>query len=185
MMLKLFWVILLFQKANSLPHDDFKGSNGLVVIEEAHQNWVKLMGSFNHSLLQKASNKFRACRTIKVHKNPENGDFVSVQGAINSLPLVNLCRVVISVSAGIYREKVVIPATMAYISLEGDGAAKTVIEWDDTADRRGKDGKPLGTYASATVAVNSPYFIAKNIAFKVSPNSLNRLNEKRRRFITM
>ncbi|GFY80451.1 pectin lyase-like superfamily protein [Actinidia rufa] len=133
---------------------------------KAHQNWVKLMGSFNHSLLQKASNKFTACRTIKVHKNPKKGDFVSVQGAINSLPLVNLCRVVISVSAGIYREKVVIPATMAYISLEGEGAAKTIIEWDDTADRRGKDGKPLGTYASATVAVNSPYFIAKNIAFK-------------------
>ena len=83
------------------------------------------------------------------------------------------------------REKVVIPATMAYVSLEGEGAAKTIIEWDDTADRRGKDGKPFGTYASATVAVNSPYFIAKNIAFKVSPNSLYPLNEKCYCFIMM
>lgn len=66
------------------------------------------------------------------------------------------------------REKVDIPASMAYVTLEGEGAEKTIIEWDDTADRKGKNGKPLGTYASATVAVNSPYFIAKNIAFKVS-----------------
>lgn len=68
------------------------------------------------------------------------------------------------------REKVEIPATMAYITLEGAGAGKTVIEWDDTADRMGQSGRPLGTYGSATFAVNSPYFIAKNITFKVRQN---------------
>lgn len=57
---------------------------------------------------------------------------------------------------------------MAYITLVGAGADKTIIEWDDTADRMGKRGHPLGTYASATFAVNSPYFIAKYITFKVS-----------------
>lgn len=66
------------------------------------------------------------------------------------------------------REKIEIPATMAYVSLEGAGASKTIIQWDDTADRKGKDGLPLGTYASATFAVNAPYFIAKYITFKVS-----------------
>lgn len=68
---------------------------------------------------------------------------------------------------GKIREKVEIPATKAYISMEGAGAEKTVIEWDDTADRSGPKGRPLGTFGSATVAVNSPYFIAKNITFKV------------------
>lgn len=68
---------------------------------------------------------------------------------------------------GKIREKVEIPATKAYISMEGAGAEKTVIEWDDTADRIGPKGRPLGTFGSATVAVNSPYFIAKNITFKV------------------
>lgn len=66
------------------------------------------------------------------------------------------------------REKVEIPPTMAYITLIGAGADKTIIEWDDTADRMGQSGHPLGTFASATFAVNSPYFIAKNITFKVS-----------------
>lgn len=66
-----------------------------------------------------------------------------------------------------YREKIEIPSTMAYISLEGAGADKTIIEWNDTADRMGKSGRQLGTFGSATFAVNSPFFIAKHITFKV------------------
>lgn len=65
------------------------------------------------------------------------------------------------------REKVEIPATMAYITLEGAGVDKTIIEWDDTADRMDQSGRPLGTYGSATFAINSPGFVAKNITFKV------------------
>lgn len=61
-----------------------------------------------------------------------------------------------------------IPRTMAYIKIKGAGADKTIIEWDDTADRLGQSGQPLGTYGSATFAVNSPFFVAKNITFKVS-----------------
>jgi pectin methylesterase-like acyl-CoA thioesterase len=57
---------------------------------------------------------------------------------------------------------------MAYITLEGADADNTIIEWDDTADRMGQSGHPLGTFASATFAVDAPYFIAKNITFKVS-----------------
>ncbi|MCD7449414.1 hypothetical protein HAX54_052119 [Datura stramonium] len=41
---------------------------------------------------------------------------------------------------------------MAYITLEGTGSRKTTIKWDDTADRPGKDGQPMGTYGSATFA---------------------------------
>lgn len=57
---------------------------------------------------------------------------------------------------------------MAYITLEGAGAGKTILRWDDTADHAGPNGKPLGTYGSATFAVNAPYFVAKNITFKVA-----------------
>lgn len=71
-------------------------------------------------------------------------------------------------NGGECREKVEIPATMAYITLRGVGADKTIIEWDDTAERMGPNGHPLGTFGSATFAVNSPYFIALNITFKVT-----------------
>ena len=56
---------------------------------------------------------------------------------------------------------------MAYITLEGAGVENTIVEWNDTADRLGESGQPLGTFGSATFAVNSPYFIAKNVTFKV------------------
>ncbi|KAF8377874.1 hypothetical protein HHK36_031262 [Tetracentron sinense] len=164
MISRLFLLILLFKIASSSFSRN--GSNRVVVIEEAYLNWIKQMGSLTHSLFKKGENKLKPCLTITVNKDPRSGDFVTIQKAIDSLPEVNLCRVVISIHAGTYREKVEIPATKAYVSLEGEGSDKTIIEWDDTADRLGLNGRPLGTFASATFAVNSPYFIAKNITFK-------------------
>ncbi|KAI4314784.1 hypothetical protein L6164_027659 [Bauhinia variegata] len=166
MMLKLFFLILLLEFSSTSSR--INGSNGTVMVEQAYRNWVKGFGSskLKHYRFQKAKNKLDPCLTLKVNKNPKLGDFVSVQKAISSLPQVNTCRVVISISSGIYREKVEIPATMAYITLEGEKVDKTIIEWDDTADRMGQSGHPLGTYASATFAVDAPYFIAKNITFK-------------------
>ena len=67
----------------------------------------------------------------------------------------------------INREKVNIPPLKSFITIEGEGAEKTVVQWGDTAQTIGPNGKPLRTFASATFAVNSPYFIAKNITFKV------------------
>lgn len=114
--LKLFLLILLVQNTNSVSHK--RGSEKrLVVIQEAHQKWVKHMGSFNHSLSQRGNNKPKPCLRIKVHKNPKKGKFVSVQEAINSLPVVNLCRVVISVSKGIYRYQLQTSHIMLKISL--------------------------------------------------------------------
>lgn len=55
----------------------------------------------------------------------------------------------------------------AFITIEGAGADKTIVQWGDTAKTIGAQGQPIGTFNSATFAVNSPYFIAKNITFKV------------------
>lgn len=60
-----------------------------------------------------------------------------------------------------------IPQLKSFITIEGAGADKTVVQWGDTAQTLGPTGRPLGTYGSATFAVNSPYFIARNITFKV------------------
>lgn len=68
----------------------------------------------------------------------------------------------------VFREKVNIPPLKSFITIEGDGADTTIVQWGDTAATPGPRGNPLGTYGSATFAVNSPYFIAKNITFKVS-----------------
>jgi len=63
----------------------------------------------------------------------------------------------------LYREKVNIPPLKSFITIQGAGADNTIVQWGDTAQ-----SQPLGTYGSATFAVNSPFFIAKNITFKVS-----------------
>lgn len=66
-----------------------------------------------------------------------------------------------------FREKVNIPTLKSFITIEGAGAEKTIVQWGDTAQTLGPNGRPVGTFGSATFAVNSPYFIAKNITFKV------------------
>lgn len=55
----------------------------------------------------------------------------------------------------------------SFITIEGAGAQKTIVQWGDTAQTRGAKGQAIGTYGSATFAVNAPYFIAKNITFQV------------------
>uniref|UniRef100_A0A804QQR4 Pectinesterase n=1 Tax=Zea mays TaxID=4577 RepID=A0A804QQR4_MAIZE len=105
-------------------------------------------------------------RTLVVDRRPGAGDFTSIQAAVDSLPLINLARVVIRVNAGTYTEKVNISPMRAFVTVEGAGADKTVVQWGDTADTAGSWGRPMGTFGSATFAVNSMFFVAKNITFK-------------------
>ncbi|CAA6666788.1 unnamed protein product [Spirodela intermedia] len=95
-----------------------------------------------------------------------SGDFQSVQDAIDSVPENNRHRVLINIRAGVYIEKVVIPATKPYITFQGAGRRTTVIEWHDRASDRGPDGQQLRTYNTASVTVLASHFSARNISFK-------------------
>ncbi|XP_073044049.1 probable pectinesterase 53 isoform X2 [Primulina eburnea] len=128
--------------------------------------WVSFVGKLKHTSFKAAKNKVTPSFFLTVDKNAALGDFTCIQDAIDSLPIINLVRVVIKVHAGVYTEKVSIPATKSFISIEGAGAEKTIIQWGDTSQTIGPNGMPLGTFGSATFAVNSPYFIAKNITVK-------------------
>ncbi|XP_065858784.1 probable pectinesterase 53 [Euphorbia lathyris] len=170
MLLNLLVLSLLFGITKCLSNNNNSMVSEFEVEDEekGYMKWVKRRqdSAFKHGLFQKVKkNKLKPCLTIKVNKKSKSG-FVSVGKAIKSIPIVNNCRVVISIGPGIYREKIQIPATMAYITIQGAGADSTIIEWDDTADKMGEGGHVLGTYGSATFAINSPFFIAKNIAFK-------------------
>ncbi|CAK9328278.1 unnamed protein product [Citrullus colocynthis] len=143
-----------------------KNSTKTQFSEQQFMKWVKFVGSLRHSVFKTAKNKLFPSYTLHVAKNPAAGDFTSIQDAIDSLPFINLVRVVIKVHAGVYTEKVNIPPLKSFITIEGAGAEKTIVQWGDTAQTPGANGQPMGTYNSATFAVNSPYFIAKNITFK-------------------
>ncbi|KAL9154231.1 hypothetical protein ABFS82_10G101600 [Erythranthe guttata] len=144
-----------------------KNATKLNYSEDQFTKWVKYVGSRNHP--SSTRNNYSAKKnnamevpslTITVDQNPEYGNFRTIQDAIDSIPMVNLDRVVINVHAGIYTEKVTIPPTKSYITIQGAGAENTVVQWGDMAKNTN------GTFYSATFAVNSPFFIARNITFK-------------------
>lgn len=64
-----------------------------------------------------------------------------------------------------------IPFTKPFITFVGNPRSPPTIMWDDRAATHGKDGQPMGTMLSATVAVEADYFMASSIIFKV--NSAN------------
>lgn len=103
MRLKLLVLILLFINGISIASHFHRTSNELMITKNAYVNWLQHMGSLNHSVFEEAKNQFTPCKKIKVHKNPRLGDYTTLQQAINSIPVINNCRVVISVSAGTYK----------------------------------------------------------------------------------
>ncbi|XP_024987064.1 probable pectinesterase 68 [Cynara cardunculus var. scolymus] len=94
------------------------------------------------------------------------GDYTTVQAAVDSVSTNNQKNILIHITAGVYVEKVVVPATKPYITFEGEGRKTTVIEWHDRASDRGPDGQQLRTYQTASVTVYANYFSARNISFK-------------------
>ncbi|KAG6471593.1 pectinesterase QRT1-like [Zingiber officinale] len=94
------------------------------------------------------------------------GDTTTVQAAVDQVPKGNSNRVKILISPGFYREKVLVPFAKPCISFIGKDNAKTVIWYNLQADDEDLDGQPVGTYNSATVAVESDYFCANAITFQ-------------------
>ncbi|XP_058083905.1 probable pectinesterase 53 [Magnolia sinica] len=106
-------------------------------------------------------------RRIKVSVSQDgSGDFMSIGEALDSIPKKNTRRVVLDIKPGVYREKIVILKSQPFITFLGDVESPPTITGNDTASEVGKDGIPLKTFHSATVAVNADYFIAANIKFE-------------------
>ncbi|CAI9091948.1 OLC1v1027073C1 [Oldenlandia corymbosa var. corymbosa] len=96
-------------------------------------------------------------RIIKVNA-AGGGDFKTLTDAVKSIPDGNTNRVVIKVAPGNYTEKVTIPRTKPFVTLYGDPKNKPSFLGSGTAAK-------FGTLDSATVIVESDYFMAVNIIF--------------------
>lgn len=70
--------------------------------EQQFMKWIKFVGGLRHSVFGIAKNKLFPSYTLHVTKKPSHGQFSTIQGAIDSLPFLNLVRVVIKVHAGAY-----------------------------------------------------------------------------------
>eukprot|EP00250_Pteridium_aquilinum_P007993 c17590_g1_i1 orf=170-1282(-) len=93
-------------------------------------------------------------------------DFTSIQAAIDSVPDDSSTRTTILISAGIYEERVVVPGTKPFITLEGAGMSLTYVQWHLKASDVGSNGAELTAYNTASVTVYASNFVAKDITFK-------------------
>ncbi|KAG5514101.1 hypothetical protein RHGRI_035488 [Rhododendron griersonianum] len=108
--------------------------------------------------------KLRNAEMSKVRINVSQdgtGDFKSIKEALDSIPLHNTKRVILAIKPGVYREKIVIPRTLPFITFLGDSNDPPTITWNDTKSVTGT------TFSSATVGVNASYFVAVNMKFEV------------------
>lgn len=114
-------------------------------------------------------NEFNEYSAVIVVSKDGRGDSLTVQGAVDLVPDLNTRRIKIFVSPGVYREKVVIPSTKPFISFIAHPNSTTVLSWNSKASDPSPTGDGIvGTYNSASVAVESDYFIASDITFEVS-----------------
>lgn len=100
-----------------------------------------------------------------------SGDFKTIQEAVNAVRDHMQTRFTIVVKAGIYKEKLVIPAWKKYIAIIGENRETTTITYDDYA------GKPFptkdftgnakyNTYTSYTVLVQGSDCVLENLTIE-------------------
>jgi polygalacturonase/pectin methylesterase-like acyl-CoA thioesterase len=96
------------------------------------------------------------------------GQYSSVQDAVSAAPVRERedgPRWVILVKPGIYREHVYVQRERGNILLEGEDPSRTFISGSLHASLPGPDGRPIGTFRTATVQVDADGFAALNISF--------------------
>ncbi|CAL0308028.1 unnamed protein product [Lupinus luteus] len=110
-----------------------------------------------------------AARVIKVMQDG-SGNFKTINEAINSIPKGNTKRVIMYIGGGTYNEKVRIDREKPFITLYGAPGKMPNLTYGGTA-------LEYGTLDSATLIVESDYFVASNI---IISNSAPRPDGKRK-----
>ena len=96
-----------------------------------------------------------------------SGQFNSVQAAIDAAPTASpQHRWIIYIKAGVYKELIYIQREKRYLCLIGEDAEKTVLTYDLHAKVVGLDGKPIGTFRTASAFIDADDFTAENLTFE-------------------
>lgn len=141
------------------------GGNGAVIPPEKSQieSWftanVKPYTERKTTLDPALSTAQAGQRVIKVNQDG-SGEFKTINDAINSIPQGNTKRVILSIGAGEYVEKIKIDRSKPFITFYGSPDAMPNVTFGGTA-------KEYGTVDSATLIVESDYFMAVNIIIAV------------------
>ncbi|WP_372648126.1 pectinesterase family protein [Draconibacterium sp.] len=97
-----------------------------------------------------------------------SGDFETVQEAIDAVPDFRKNRTTIFIKKGIYKEKLVLPASKTLVTFIGENLENTVLTYDDYASKKNRFGEEIGTTGSTSFYIFGEGFIAQNITFENS-----------------
>ena len=97
-----------------------------------------------------------------------SGDFKTVQEAINAVPDFRKNQTSIYIKQGVYKEKLVLPASKTAVKLVGEDAKNTILTYDDYASKKNRFGEEMGTTGSSSFFVFADDFSAENITFENS-----------------
>ena len=102
-------------------------------------------------------------RTIYVSKNNSNGAYKTITEAVNSVPIDNTERILVSIDPGIYYEKLTIDRPYLTFVGAGTDSCDTVITYDDYAFDMMPDGMKRGTFRSYSVFIDAHDITMKNL----------------------
>ena len=94
-----------------------------------------------------------------------SGNFTTVQAALNAVP-VNKKPVTIFVKNGVYKEKLFLDSTKAFVTLIGEDKFNTILTYDDHAGKIDPSGKTINTRTSWSFKILANDFTARNITFQ-------------------
>lgn len=114
-----------------------------------------------------SSEPARPVRADAVVAQDGSGQFASLQAAIAAAPAGRPDRrFVIHVKPGIYRERIYVQREKRFLTLVGEDAEKTVVRFNLDANVVGADGRPIGTFRTATAVVDADDFLAQELSFE-------------------
>ena len=94
------------------------------------------------------------------------GDYKTVQEALDAVPLNNKKPVWIYIRNGIYKEKLLLPATKNFVTLVGEDKFNTILTYDDHPGVTSPKVGPVNTHNSYSFQINADNFSARNITFR-------------------
>lgn len=95
-------------------------------------------------------------------------DFLTVQEAINAVPDFRKNETRIFIRNGIYKEKLILPASKTNVTFIGERVEQTILTYDDYASKKNRFGEEMGTTGSTSFYIFADEFKAENITFENS-----------------
>ena len=97
-----------------------------------------------------------------------SGQFKTVQEAINAVPDFRKKVTTIYIKNGTYKEKLILPTSKTMVTFIGEDVKKTILTFDDYAQKKNRFGEEVGTTGSSSFYIFGSDFTAENITFENS-----------------